>query len=284
MWRLAPLLLFLLAGCQRPVAAVLTYGPAPAVAAGEEAGSVDMAPAISVIQRRLRPSGLPCRVSLDDSQNVRIEVFDDDQETLDRIDRIVTALGTFEFRIAANSHDHIDLIKRAQETDEQVVRDDQGNLVAWWVPIDGGAANKMLDSPDIATREVKRDGVSEVELLVVNDLYDVDGNLLVKAAPGTDQAGRPNVTFVFSNKGGQMMAGLTTDNLPDQASEHYRKLAIILNDRVFSAPRIQATIRERGEISGDFTKQEVEDLVNVLNSGSLPTPLVRVNVEHVGDR
>jgi len=283
MLRLAPLLLLLFAGCQRPVAVVLTYAPAPAAVEDEETDSIDMNGVVTAVQRRLRY--LPCRVSLDDSQQVRIEAFADDQETLDRIDRIVTALGTFEFRIAANSVDHTVLIERAEESEDHEVRDEQGELLGWWVLIDGGVGNSMLGDPDIVTREIERNGAAEVELLVVNDPYQVDGSLLVRADPGVDQSGRPNVTFMFTDKGGQMMAGLTTDNLPDPVSRRTRKLAILLNGRAFSAPSIQSTIHQRGEITGDFTYDEVADLVTVLNSGSLPTPLTRLSVEHVsGDQ
>ncbi len=282
MLRLAPLLLLLFAGCQRPVAAVLTYAPAPAAVEAEETDSIDMNGVVTAVQRRLRY--LPCRVSLDDSQQVRIEAFADDQETLDRIDRIVTALGTFELRIAANSVDHMPLIELAEETEDREVRDEQGELLGWRVLIDGGVGNSMLSDPDIATREIDRNGAAEMELLVVNDPYQVDGSLLVRAAPGVDQSGRPNVTFMFTDKGGQMMAGLTTDNLPDPVSSRTRKLAIILNGRAFSAPSIQSTIGQRGEITGDFTHDEIDDLVNVLNADALPTPLTRVSVEHVSDQ
>lgn len=283
MLRLAPLLLLLLTGCQRPVAVVLTYAPAPTAAEAEEAAPVDMNRAVSVVEQRLRASGIAARVSLDESRNVRVEVFDDDQELLDRIDRIVTALGTFELRILANSHDHAALIEQARATDEGEVRDEQGKLLGWWAALDDDMEKNILALPDATTRTIQRDGASEMQLLVVNDPYRVDGSRLVRVAPGIDQNGRPNVFFQFNQQGGQMLAGLTTDNLPDADGKHYRHLAIILNGRVRSAPRIQSTIRERGEITGNFTRQEVEELVNVLGSGRSPTPLKRVNIEHLGE-
>ena len=279
MFRLLPLLLVLFAGCQRPVAAVLTYAPDPA--AVEDDGTVDMAQVLTIVQRRLRSARLPCRASLDAWQEIQIEVFTGEQATLDRVDRIVSVPGTFELRIAANSTDHADLIQRAQEADAREIRNQEGELLAWWVPIKADASNNMLVLSDLTTREIEGEGGSEVELLVVNDPYQVDGRLLKRASPSIDQSGRPNVAFVLTDKGGKLMAGLTADNLPDPVSGFARKLAIIFNGRVFSAPAIQSMIGERGEITGDFTDQEVQDLVNVLNSGSLPVPLKRVNIEHV---
>lgn len=279
MYRLLPLLFLLFAGCQRPVAAVLTYAPVPAAA--EDDGTVDMNQVLTVVQRRLRTTRLPCRASLDDSQQIRVETSDDSQEMLGRIDGVVLASGTFELRIAANSTDHADLIQRAQETDARELHNQEGELLAWWVPLKADADSNMLVLSDLTTREIIHEDAPEVELLVVNDPYQVDGSLLKRASPSIDQTGRPNVTFVLTDKGGKLMAGLTADNLPDPVSGFARKLAIIFNGRVFSAPAIQSMIGARGEITGDFTDQEVQDLVNVLNSGSLPIPLKRVNIEHV---
>jgi len=55
-----------------------------------------------------------------------------------------------------------------------------------------------------------------------------------------------------------------------------RKLGIILNGRLVSAPAIRATIRDRGEITGSFTKQEVRDLAAVLNAGPMPVAIRQV--------
>jgi preprotein translocase subunit SecD len=63
-----------------------------------------------------------------------------------------------------------------------------------------------------------------------------------------------------------------------------RKLGIILDGFLVSAPAIRSTISGRGEITGSFSRQEVDDLVDVLNAGSLPAPLVKVGElsPHVG--
>jgi preprotein translocase subunit SecD len=278
MLRLLPLLLFLFAGCQRPVAAVLTYAPDPVAA--EDDGTVDMNQVLSVVQKRLRSTGLPCRASLDNFQEIRIEVFTGEQATLDRIDRIVSAPGTLELRIAANEDDHAELIKQAEETDESEICDAHGRLLGWWVPTGQESCDAIRAFPDLITREFDRNGASGVELLVVNDPYQVDGSLLVRASPDVDQNGRPCVSFQLSDKGGQMMAGLTTENLPDPVANRTRKLAIIFNGRVFSTPSIQTTITNRGQITGDFAIEEVEELATILNSRAMPVPLVRVNTEH----
>ncbi|HEX6811115.1 MAG TPA: protein translocase subunit SecD [Planctomycetota bacterium] len=67
-------------------------------------------------------------------------------------------------------------------------------------------------------------------------------------------------------------------------SEKYinKASAIILNEIVRSAPVFQTRIPGRGEISGGFTKEEVEDLVKVLRTGSLRVEPEMVSKESIG--
>ena len=69
---------------------------------------------------------------------------------------------------------------------------------------------------------------------------------------------RPAVDFRFNFTGGALFEKLTQFNLPQ--NNQYNHLAIILDDFVQSAPRIQSTISDRGQITGDFTQEEVDDL------------------------
>ena len=97
MFRLILLLSLVCAGCQRSVEVVLTYAPASDTGDDEEGNSVDMSRVLSVVQRRLRYSQLPCRVSLDKSQDVRIEVFGDSTEQ--EVRDLVTVLNSGELEV-----------------------------------------------------------------------------------------------------------------------------------------------------------------------------------------
>ncbi len=70
------------------------------------------------------------------------------------------------------------------------------------------------------------------------------------------------------------MGKITGDNIG-------RQMAIILDDLVYSAPRIQSVISSNGIITGRFTPQEVGDLIRTLEAGSLPA---RVNPTPVSER
>lgn len=279
--RVALLLLLVLSGCERPVAAVLTYAPVREADKTKAPQLVDVDRAVAVIQERLRRGSLRRRVSADDAGSVRVEAFTDDQAALDRIDRLVRASGTLEFRIVANAEDHAHLIELAEETKGREVCDEQGKLLGWWAPIKGSEKNGMLDLLTLTTRKVKRNGGVQVELLVANDSYKINGAYLTQVQPSVDEQGRPVLMFSLNRKGGLLMAGLTGENLPSPDGQQRRQLAIILNGQVHSAPAILSRISQHGVITGNFTQEEVNDLARILNSGVLPVALERVGVEHL---
>jgi preprotein translocase subunit SecD len=92
------------------------------------------------------------------------------------------------------------------------------------------------------------------------------GDKLKDARVGFDRQNRPVVEFSFDDEGGRIFGDLTAANIGQQ-------LAIVLDDRVYSAPTIRSRIMNRGQIEGRFTPQEAADLAVVLRSGSLPIPV-----------
>lgn len=248
----------------------------------------DMDKLVSAISRRINPGGVKEVVIRPFGQNqIEIVIPEVDESEIERYKEKITSAGTLEFRILANTNDHRELIEDARKSDAQFVyrldangkpmRDEKGApmLRGWWVPLSPEKTedNPILSYREIATRPKKIGDRTVIEVLVVKDAYDVTGGYLVRSAPGIDQSGRPNVTFMFNSRGGLLFGGLTGDNTPDEVHNFTRKLGIILDGYLFSAPSIQSQIRQRGEITGNFTKQEVADLVDVLNAGMLPTTL-----------
>ncbi|HZH90777.1 MAG TPA: protein translocase subunit SecD [Pyrinomonadaceae bacterium] len=59
-------------------------------------------------------------------------------------------------------------------------------------------------------------------------------------------------------------------------------MAVVLNDKVESAPFIKSQITDRGQITGNFTEQSAKDLALTLRSGALPAPLVYLEERTVG--
>ena len=114
-----------------------------------------------------------------------------------------------------------------------------------------------------------------VEAYLVPEKPDITGDYLADARVSFDQRQRPEVSFTFNAQGGEIFQALTSENLG-------QRLAIILDDHVYSAPTIQARISMRGVITGRFTPQEAADLAVVLRAGSLSVPVVIEEERTVG--
>ena len=101
------------------------------------------------------------------------------------------------------------------------------------------------------------------------------GNDLRGAKPTIDENGRPAVSFSLKNEGARKFGKVTGDNIG-------RSLAIVLDKRVMSAPRIDGRITDEGRISGVFSSQEVADLSLTLRSGALPATLSYLEERVIG--
>ncbi|MGF1578876.1 MAG: protein translocase subunit SecD [Gemmataceae bacterium] len=98
----------------------------------------------------------------------------------------------------------------------------------------------------------------------------------LRLAKASMDTGSPTVDFAFNNAGATEFGNLTGKNVPTGAgksSQTKRHLAIILDEMLMSAPTINSKITSRGQITGDFTRREVDSLVNILRSGALPATL-----------
>ena len=60
-----------------------------------------------------------------------------------------------------------------------------------------------------------------------------------------------------------------------------RRLAIIMDNRVTSAPTIQSRITDNGQITG-VPRDEVNDLALILKSGALPASLTYLEERTIG--
>jgi SecD/SecF fusion protein len=106
---------------------------------------------------------------------------------------------------------------------------------------------------------------------------EITGQFLTSAMETQDRAGGIAVGFHFNVEGGNRFSHLTSTNAPEGKSEDApgfkRQLAILLDDQIVSHPSINAVISQDGIIEGNFTKAEVDRLVNILRSGALPATL-----------
>lgn len=104
----------------------------------------------------------------------------------------------------------------------------------------------------------------------------LEGNVITTARDGFTQMGQPCVTMQMNSDGARRWAQLTKANIN-------RAIAIVLDNSVYSAPRVNSEISGgNSEITGNFTIEETKDLANTLNSGKMPAPTRIVQEEVVG--
>ena len=113
------------------------------------------------------------------------------------------------------------------------------------------------------------------EFYMVRKIAAVTGADLRGASPTIDENNRPAVRFMLTGDGARKFGKVTGENIN-------RMLAIILDGRVQSAPRIEGRITDEGRITGSFTSDEVNDLSLVLRSGALPASMSYLEQETIG--
>jgi len=126
-----------------------------------------------------------------------------------------------------------------------------------------------------SAHETTTDG--QPRMYVIEKRVRLSGDALVNAQPGTDsRTGEPIVNFRFDAAGGKRFGQITRDSV-------HRLLAIVLDGEVISAPQIREPILGgAGQISGNFSFQEAQDLALLLRAGALPAPLVILEERSVG--
>ncbi|MDJ1468251.1 protein translocase subunit SecDF [Cytophagaceae bacterium DM2B3-1] len=103
------------------------------------------------------------------------------------------------------------------------------------------------------------------------------GEVITAARPNIDPVtGRPEVSMQMNASGAKSWARITGQNVG-------KAIAIVLDNVVYSAPRVQGEIPGgSSSISGNFTIEEAKDLANILVAGKMPVPTRIVEEEVVG--
>ena len=117
----------------------------------------------------------------------------------------------------------------------------------------------------------------------IKDYFLIKKQTLLTGANLTDarvqidsQYNEPYVSISFDKKGGRSFARITEENVK-------KRLAIILDNTVYSAPVIQEKIAGgEARITGNFTTEEASDLAIALRAGALPAPVKILEERTVG--
>ncbi len=104
------------------------------------------------------------------------------------------------------------------------------------------------------------------EWFLVKDTPIVTGSQLKDARASVDSRGKPAVNFELTDEGASIFGEATAKLIG-------KRIAIVLDNKVVSAPVVRSRISKSGQITGDFTPEEAADLAVVLRAGALPAPV-----------
>lgn len=122
-----------------------------------------------------------------------------------------------------------------------------------------------------------RDGSTIFRPVYVEVRNQLPGTSLKDASAQYDQNNRPYISMTFDSAGAKRFARVTSLYAPngdDNQSDKGRRLAVVMDGTLYSAPTIQEPIRGgNAQITGSFTAEEAIRLSNALRAGSLKAPL-----------
>ncbi|MCB0273068.1 MAG: protein translocase subunit SecD [Bdellovibrionales bacterium] len=197
----------------------------------------------------------------------------------DRAREILSKTAILRFQVVSNEVAPVDLASWLREIYDEMGAD------APLADIQKRLEGKLPSDTELLFEEVKDPTTGEVQRTpyVVTRGQRISGELLEDARLTQDEYGMPAVSIRFNAQGAKDFAALTKEAIGKQ-------LAIVLDDKIVSAPTVQAHItggesqitfgsglRPRNEVF-----QEAKDLALVLRSGALPAPIEILQNKTVG--
>ncbi len=178
-----------------------------------------------------------------------------------RAEELIGKTAMLEFRIVKENTDaYSKAIEKLEETENPF--DDNGLLIP--------SIAKLLPN-DVQIMRNKEGGYLVVTKEVTVTGADLDDARLTMYG----ENGYPEVSFTFNAEGSKKFGKLTGANIG-------KRLAIVLDNTVQSAPTVQSRITKDGRISGTFTLDEARQLTIVLKAGALPAPVKIIEKKTIG--
>lgn len=196
------------------------------------------------------------------------------QQSLEIIRRRVDEVGTREPTIQREGTDRI-LIQVPGLGSAQELKDIIGTTAKLTF---NGVVRQTTDANAVpGPREaLLPDAEQEGVYYIVNTEPVVTGEELTNAQPAFDQNGRPSVNFTFNGGGARKFGDYTAQNIG-------KPFAIVLDDKVISAPVIQSHIGGgSGQITGNFTVESSTHLAVLLRAGALPAKMTFLEERTIG--
>ncbi len=220
------------------------------------------------------------------------DAFMDERTTLDDPQDLVKLLkgaGVLTFRItvdpqsegSANTHpNEADLREQLRARGPKNVKSTDARwyklnkLESWYENVSGLKAIESFPAQYFANRGYVVEPFDGEYYMLAWDisrlrLTPAEGDWAVAAARQTvDELNKPAIAFEMNPRGGALLGNLTLE-----PSKIKSKMAVMLDDEIYTAPTLQSAISRSGRITGSFEQSEVDYIVRVLNAGSLQAKL-----------
>ncbi|MDC1141640.1 protein translocase subunit SecD [Planctomycetota bacterium] len=236
---------------------------------GKQRKGDDLAGAtIATLNSRLNSSGITELniAALGENQlEIKLPKFSTTAET-QRFKELLETTGKLEFRVLASVDGEYPNLEFGQEAR------DEGYKYKW-MPL------AKDDSVSQSSLVKEHEGQKYVPVQIIDD-YGVTGKSLSEISAGTTQEGGMAVNFKF--KGLAVAAFERLSDLHREDGDDPRLLAVVIDNKVYSAYNVKSKISGSVQLSGNFTTKERDDIINVLKSGSLNVALVLEGEESVG--
>ena len=181
----------------------------------------------------------------------------------------------------------IDLIGKTAQLEFKIVDDEAKIAAELPQTISSGEEEKILeqfagkipeDTEILFEKKINKEtGVVRKIPIMVKKQAALTGDLLSDAKVNIDSRfSEPYVSISFNDAGAKTFEDVTAANVK-------KRMAIILDNTVYSAPVIQERIAGgNAQITGSFTMEEAKDLSIVLRAGALPAPMKMLQNVTVG--
>ncbi|OGV44202.1 MAG: hypothetical protein A2X48_02770 [Lentisphaerae bacterium GWF2_49_21] len=170
----------------------------------------------------------------------------------------------------------LNLIKMSAKLEFSLVHAKNRELVSEYNSLPPEERNKVIPNGYrvMEMMDIKPGKKAEKLTYFIKRIPEMTGKNIIDAGPEVDQYGQRQIHLAFNGEGAAQFGKVTRENVD-------RQLAIILDGTLYSAPNIQNAIEQgRAQITGQFSKEEAENISNALLSGSLP---MEIDVQGVFD-
>jgi len=216
---------------------------------------------LDIIRQRINNSGLTGNTVQSVGKNrILVQVPGYNVDEVKRVKEIIKKRGHLAFRLVCQNNTLVDQFLKIREDNEKIRRwnKEHPDKPRALRPYPEGY--ELMDLTEIVEREGRQK--KRRETLLIEKKERLTGDDISRVYSTHDQYGRPAVGLDFTLLGRKKMARVTGKNIG-------RRLAIVLDGELKSAPTIQSRITRSAQITGDFSQEEVDAMIDVLKAGSL---------------